>query len=504
MASDDTATVLLADVSGSLVLATALGVGDAELRERAALVKREVAARGGRIIEGGERAIIATFPAPGAAVAAARAIQQVCGEASRRGGDDVILSLRIAIDVGSASPARTSGSAAGIPLCVRMAAWAHPNQVLVTRRVRDRLVAEEQERCRPVERQLRGTLEPIYEVVAEDGSTARAAQMWRHAERRLRLTTDRKEWCLGRQQPTVRLGRGATNDVVLTDEFVSREHAVIKYRDGQFYLTDKSSNGTLIAHEGGVVTFVHRERTLLAGQGRIRLGHLEGRELPYVIETLSAKGDAWEVEAPEEEPNARLSRQESALRQEGEYWTLTHAGSVLRFKDVKGLHYLAYLLRHPGQELHVLDLAELTGATPERRAGVAGALVPDTARRRELDEPVLDAAAKAAYKRRVAEIREELAEAEDLNDAGRMAALAEEREIIARQLATAVGLGGRDRAAATNAERARVAVTLAIKSVLKKIGRVHPVLGSHLKRSIKTGRFCLYAPDPASPVSWTC
>jgi pSer/pThr/pTyr-binding forkhead associated (FHA) protein len=494
MASDDGTTVLLADVSGSLVLATALGVGDAEVLECASQVKRQVARFKGRVVKATETTIIASFPAPVSALAAARAMQKVCDDANKRRGDDVVLGVRIAIDAGAASAKDAAGGGPGVAVCVKAAAMAHPNQVLMTQRVFASLPTEEQEHCRPLERKLPGNLPPIYEVISDDRSTARAGQMWSHAERRLRLTTTREDCRLGRERPTLRLGRGAKNDVVLTDEFVSREHAVIKYRQGQFYLTDKSSNGTLIAHEGGIVTFVHRERTVLAGQGRIRLGHLEGQELPYVVETLSATGDAWAVEAVTPLRPASAPRQESALKLEGEYWTLAHAGAVLRFRDVKGLHYLAHLLGHPGQEFHALDLAELIGGALES--------TPARADHREREEPVLDAAAKAAYKRRITEVREELAEAERLNDAGRIAALTEEQELITRQLATAVGLGGRDRTAATNAERARVTVTLAIKSVLKKIGRVHPVLGAHLNAAIKTGRFCSYVPDTGSRVSW--
>src|SRR5262249_47284884 len=38
----------------------------------------------------------------------------------------------------------------------------------------------------------------------------------------------------------------------------------------------------------------------------------------------------------------------SVCRREGEYWSIAFAGQGFRLKDVKGLHYLAYLLRNPG------------------------------------------------------------------------------------------------------------------------------------------------------------
>jgi hypothetical protein len=45
----------------------------------------------------------------------------------------------------------------------------------------------------------------------------------------------------------------------------------------------------------------------------------------------------------------------------------------------------------------------------------------------------------------------------------------EEIEFLAAELAAATGLGGRDRKAASNAERARVSVTKAIRTTLKRV-----------------------------------
>jgi hypothetical protein len=51
------------------------------------------------------------------------------------------------------------------------------------------------------------------------------------------------------------------------------------------------------------------------------------------------------------------------LRKEGEYWTLGSAGRFFRLKDTRGLGHIAHLLRHPGTEFHVLDLAVESRAT---------------------------------------------------------------------------------------------------------------------------------------------
>ena len=74
---------------------------------------------------------------------------------------------------------------------------------------------------------------------------------------------------------------------------------------------------------------------------------------------------------------------------EGDTWIVTGAGEVCRVRDSRGMRMLARLLSHPGEEVHVLDLA---GADREAvDGGDAG--------------EVLDAEARAAYRARLAESR---------------------------------------------------------------------------------------------------
>ena len=88
--------------------------------------------------------------------------------------------------------------------------------------------------------------------------------------------------------------------------------------------------------------------------------------------------------------------------------------------------------------------------------------------------PTLDAEAKAAYRRRLDDLREELVEAEDWNDPERVARLQAEVGALTHELAAAMGLGGRDRPAGSSAERARVSVTRAIRSVIGADRRTEP------------------------------
>jgi hypothetical protein len=195
----------------------------------------------------------------------------------------------------------------------------------------------------------------------------------------------------------------------------------------------------------------------------------------------------------------------NVFHMEGDYWTITYDGSLIRLRDSKGLRYLSRLLTNPAREFHVVDLeGELTRAAPAasgpgRQPGLA-----ELQERRDLGDAgeLLDAKAKAEYKAHLQELQTELDEAESFNDPARAAKIKEEIDFIVRELARAVGLGGRDRRAASHAERARLNVTRAIRAALDSIARGHPSLGQHLRSTIRTGRYCSYTPDPRVPVDW--
>jgi hypothetical protein len=52
-------------------------------------------------------------------------------------------------------------------------------------------------------------------------------------------------------------------------------------------------------------------------------------------------------------------------------------------------------------------------------------------------------------------------------------------------------------------EQARMTVTKRVKAAVQKVGVHHASLGHHLSTCIKTGRTCVYMPDPARPIAWT-
>jgi|GEM_PF-363782 len=195
----------------------------------------------------------------------------------------------------------------------------------------------------------------------------------------------------------------------------------------------------------------------------------------------------------------------ATLRLEGEIWTVTGSETV-RLKDRKGLQYLATLLERPDVEVHAIDLVggAVDAAARGRTAGGVGAAEGGELAVGDGGDAgaMLDPAAKAAYRERLEEVREDLEEAERFNNVERASQLREELDFIGAELARAVGLGGRDRKASSAAERARVNVTRAIRGAVRAIAEHDARLGHHLERSVRTGVFCAYQPGPAGPDAW--
>jgi hypothetical protein len=168
------------------------------------------------------------------------------------------------------------------------------------------------------------------------------------------------------------------------------------------------------------------------------------------------------------------------LAREGEVWSITCAEGSVRLKHSRALEMLDEVVRQPGRELHVLELGGEQVDT-----GDAG--------------EVFDETAKQAYRRRVAELEEELEEASAWVDLGRRDRLVAELDLIKEELARGLGLGGRHRRTGAAVERARVNVQKRLRGVIKKIAASFPGLASHLETHVKTGTYVSYRPPASRP-----
>jgi hypothetical protein len=97
---------------------------------------------------------------------------------------------------------------------------------------------------------------------------------------------------------------------------------------------------------------------------------------------------------------------------------------------------------------------------------------------------------------------EELDEAQEWSDLGRIANVRAERDALLSELGRATGLSGRVRTTGSSEERARIAVKKALSAAIARIATVDEHLGDHLQTRIHTGLSCSYDPSPDDGVSW--
>ncbi len=166
--------------------------------------------------------------------------------------------------------------------------------------------------------------------------------------------------------------------------------------------------------------------------------------------------------------------------------------------DLKGFRYLAQLVAREGVEMHVLDLVSTEhprgDAPPSGRSGLTAAV--------QAGLPLLDDAARDAYRRRLLDVDEEISDAEAANDIGRLELAERDKEHLVAELSRAFGLNDRVRRVGGEVERARGSVTRSLRYALNRLGEVHPDLGAHLDRHVETGTYCSYRPDPLNPLVW--
>jgi hypothetical protein len=170
----------------------------------------------------------------------------------------------------------------------------------------------------------------------------------------------------------------------------------------------------------------------------------------------------------------------------GGLWLVGAEGAAVPLRAMRGFGYLRELLRRPGQPVAALDLVGAgTGVAVESGLG-----------------DLLDRQALNAYRQRLRDLEQELSEADQWSDIGRMESVRAERDALLDELARATGLGGRARTTGSSQERARVAVKKALSAATERIASVDRPLADHLRTQIHTGLNCCYEPDPASGLDW--
>ena len=189
---------------------------------------------------------------------------------------------------------------------------------------------------------------------------------------------------------------------------------------------------------------------------------MEWRAAGSAFRAFGAEGRASEADAlmgSDAEPTSRAATAETAdFRRVGGTRVLGFRGLQVVLPELKGFRYLERLLAEPGREFHVLDLVGVEQGTLRTAAIGAG----------DAGLPVLDDEARAAYRRRLADIEEDIEEATRTNDLGRVELAERDRDYLIAELSRAVGLGGRSRTVGGTAERARTSVARSLRYALQR------------------------------------
>jgi hypothetical protein len=221
--------------------------------------------------------------------------------------------------------------------------------------------------------------------------------------------------------------------------------------------------------------------------------------LPWLAATLAARGETARAAAiagglglplPAVTGGAVTAPSPEAavvwrLVRDGDDWLIDAGAEHARLRDVRGLHHLRTLLASPGHDIAALDLV----------AGGAGLVTSPP-------DPLLDATARAAYRKRLAELAGQMDAADRAGDVERAGELAVERQALVAEVRRAAGLAGRTRRHNAEAERARVNATRAVRTVLARLESLTPVAAAHLRASLRTGGYFRYEPADGGPARW--
>ncbi|HDH03224.1 MAG TPA: hypothetical protein ENH15_03145 [Actinobacteria bacterium] len=301
---------------------------------------------------------------------------------------------------------------------------------------------------------------------------------------------------------------------VAVDGPVSLRRGFMAATSGQLDIASADiEHGEAAARRAGAHTFV-----IMAQSYRARLEILEGRPDVAATSYLAAANlskahglDAWSGEL-RAKAAASTSRQPASsttivatvkprvgrFMKVGKVWQVHFDGSTITVADMKGMPMLLELLRSPNTDIHVRELSVVAdgisrGSSNDSDLSVRGGWGSD---------PVLDDQAIQSYRARVLDLQRTMDDTSADNDLERVAIAEAELDALLDELKRSSGLRGRVRVLDKSSERARVRVTKALRTAVRRINDASPLIGGHLQAAVQTGTFCAYRPDPSLRIVW--
>jgi adenylate cyclase len=285
-------TILFADVCGSTKLYETMG--DTIARETVAkcvsIMDEETKRQSGRVVKTIGDEVMSVFEDPTAAADAASGMQE------RISAGLVVQGKNVAIRVGfhfGPVIVETDGDVYGdaVNTAARMAGQAKAGQTLTTAATMDKLSDVWKASTRQIDRAaVKGKKDEIdmIELLWQREDVTRMSTSFKpttsetkKAKLMLRYRDQSVE--VNELHSSVVMGRADENDLVVKNTLISRMHARIELRKGNFVLVDQSINGTYVRTSSGEELFVRRDNYPIKGSGIIGLGQRLAPESPDAI-----------------------------------------------------------------------------------------------------------------------------------------------------------------------------------------------------------------------------
>jgi len=273
--------ILFADICGSTALYEKLG--DQLARQLIArcltLLTSSLVAHKGTLIKTLGDEILCTFHTAESAMIAACEMQRSI-KADNLNSEHPML-IRIGFNYGDVICEDGDIFGDAVNVAARVAAITRANQIMTTPAVIDPLPLALHDMVRKIQRiDIKGKQEQldIYQVMweLEDmGSTRIGMSAYRKPNvdnNELILNYRTQSHTINEKNKKLLLGRDDICQIIVNNDFASRQHANVEFRFGKFILSDHSSNGTYVRNSDGVVTRLNREEVILHGKGTISLG----------------------------------------------------------------------------------------------------------------------------------------------------------------------------------------------------------------------------------------
>jgi adenylate cyclase len=279
------ATVVFADLVGSTGIFERLGDETAGrfVTQLTTALSKSFEQHNGRVVKLLGDGLFVVFPAEADAVTACIAIQKRLTERPLYpGGLSQPVQMHMGIEAGEVVEIEGDCYGDAVNSAARLSDLAAAEQILTTQRVRDALPAATQAMLRSLgPMYLRGKNEATevfridWQPEQENDATVMGVSMFKPPSQQghLEITVANQTVKLEPRGDRLSLGRSPTASLFVNDSRVSRVHATVEWRGGQYVLSDVSSFGTWVYMGNQAQPLVlRRTECYLVGNGQFALG----------------------------------------------------------------------------------------------------------------------------------------------------------------------------------------------------------------------------------------